>query len=154
MRRVLALLTLVLTAAEKPPQAAPRPLPRSIDGLPIGAIPPQEMPATGCAAFLWTNTTTRSLAAMLTTEPPRARLAPGGMIVDLVRTEQSGGGNYGFTTHGDYAAGDYRVAVDIEIVERGDLTQGAIIPAGTMRFEKEGSDGVVVPVVGIIGCAQ
>ncbi len=147
-----ALLLFALTAAEKP--TAPRPLPRSIDGLPIGAIPPQDMPATGCAAFLWSNTTTRALVAMMTAQPPRVRFAPAGAITDLVRTEQAGGGNYGFAAHSDYAGGDYRVSLDIEIVERADLTQGAVIPAGTLRFEKEGGDAVVMPVVGIIGCTQ
>ncbi len=152
MKRIVAVVMLMLTAAEKPPE--PRPLPRSIDGLPIGAIPPQDMPAAGCAAFLWSNTTTRALVAMMTTQPPRVRLAPAGAITDLVRTEQAGGGNFGFAAHSDYEGGDYRVSVDIEIVERADLTQGAVIPAGALRFEKTGGDAVIMPVVGIIGCVQ
>ncbi|OQW46012.1 MAG: hypothetical protein A4S16_12075 [Proteobacteria bacterium SG_bin6] len=147
----LLLLPAAALAAEKAPH---RPLPRSVDGLPIGAIPPQELPATGCAAFLWTNTTNRALIAMASADPARIRFAPAGTLTDLVRTAQQGGGNYGFATHSDYAGGDYQLSLDIEIVERGDLSQGAVIPAGSLRIEKTGADTVIVPVVGIIGCAN
>ena len=143
------MLLALLLAAQAP--AAP---PRSVDGLPIGGIPPQQLPESGCADFLWTNTSSRVLVAMLTAAPARIRFAPGGSVTDLVRIGQQGGGNYGFALHADYAGGDWRVAADIEIVDRGDLTQGAAIPSGTLRIDREGGDTIVVPVVGLIGCAS
>jgi len=150
--KLLAALLFALPAAALAADKAPPPLPRSIEGLPIGAIPPQDLPPAGCAAFLWTNTTNRALIAMASADPARIRFAPKGTLTDLVRTGQQGGGNYGFATHSDYAGGDYRLALDIEIVDRGDLSQGAVIPGGTLRIDRDGADTVIVPVVGIIGC--
>lgn len=151
--KLFAALLLALPAAALAAEK-PAPLPRVVDGLPIGAIPPQDLPPGGCAAFLWTNTTSRALIAMASADPARIRFAPAGTLTDLVRTAQAGGGNYGFATHSDYEGGDWRVSLDIEIVERGDLSQGAVIPAGSLRIERAGADTLVVPVVGIIGCSN
>lgn len=145
-----ALLLLLLAAA---PQAEP-PLPRSIDGLPIGAIPKQELPQHGCATFLWTATQTRALVAMMTSDPARIRFAPDGKPLDLVRTAQTGAGDFGFLDHTDYAGGALKVSVDMEIVTRSDLQQGGLAQNATLRIDREGADTIIVPVVGIIGCAS
>ena len=60
MKALLLLAPLVIAAA---PQAAPVPPAQplaSVDGLPIGAIPKQDLPARGCAAYLWTASGTRT----------------------------------------------------------------------------------------------
>ncbi len=144
------LFALMLAAA---PQAATPP-PRAIDGLPIGGIPKQELPAQGCATFLWTATQSRILVAMMTTDPARIRFAPDGRLVDLVRIGQQGPGDFGFLSHSDYAGGALKVSVDMEIETRGDLVQGGIARNATLRIDREGADTVIVPVVGIIGCAS
>ncbi|MBA4047423.1 MAG: hypothetical protein C0476_02640 [Sphingomonas sp.] len=148
----LALLPIVialLTAAQEPS----KPLPRSVDGLPIGAIPKQDLPQTGCAAFFWTATQTRTLIAMASSDPARIRFAPEGKLVDLVRVRQSGPGDFGFLAQTAYAGGDLTVTIEMAIARRGDLTQGGVVEGGTITIAREGADSLIVPVVGIIGCA-
>ncbi|MBY0521317.1 MAG: hypothetical protein K2P79_12935 [Sphingomonas sp.] len=149
----LALLSLAAgaPAADRQPQAK-RPPPISIDGLPIGAIPRQELPPSGCAAFLWSKTQTSALVAMLTTDPAQIRFAPGGIVTDLVRVAQSGGGGHGFATSTDYAGGDWRLTVAIDVVDKPDLIDGAAIPTGTVTLAREGKDSVVLPVAGVVAC--
>ena len=141
----------VPAAAEEGPAA--RPLPTSIDGLPIGAIPQQEMPARGCAAFLWSKTPTTALVAMLTTDPAQVRFAPAGTVTDLVRVAQSGGGGHGFASSTDYAGGDWRLTVAIEVVDRADLVGGAAIPTGTITLTRTGQDSIILPVAGVLACS-
>ncbi len=38
------------------------------------------------------------------------------------------------------------------ITTRGDLKDGAAIPEATLRIERTGKDGLVLPVAGLIGC--
>lgn len=156
MKKLLIVATLAgmasLAPAAPPQSTAAKPLPISIDGLPIGAIPQQELPPSGCAAFLWSKTQTRALVAMMTSDPAQIRFAPGGAVTDLVRVGQSGPGERGFVSATDYAGGDYRVRIEMEIVTRGDLTDGAAIPSATMRVDHDGHDSVIVPVAGLIGC--
>jgi hypothetical protein len=146
---MLPLIFLTLAAA----QEAPKPLPRSVDGLPIGAIPKQELPQTGCAAFFWTATQTRTLIAMASSDPARIRIAPDGKLVDLVRVRQSGPGDFGFLAQTAYAGGALSVTIEMAIARRGDLTQGGVVEGGTITIAREGGDSLIVPVVGIIGCA-
>lgn len=153
----ISLLSLLLAApvlAQEPPKSLPSPLPRSIDGLPVGAIPKQELPTSGCATFFWTATQTRALVAMLSSDPARIRFAPDGKLVDLVRVAQTGPGDFGFLAHTDYAGGDLKVAVEMAIVRRGDLTQGGVTENATLTVTRDGGDSVIIPVIGIIGCAS
>lgn len=154
MKPGLLLLLIGATAASaaERPAAPARPPAVSIDGLPIGAIPQQELPASGCAAFLWTKTQTTALVAMLTSDPAQIRFAPGGKVTDLVRVAQGGGGGHGFATTTDYAGGDWRLTVAIDIVDRPDLVSGAAVPTGTVTLAREGQDSVVVPVAGVVAC--
>lgn len=148
----LALAAMAVPAAAEERPAA-RPLPTSIDGLPIGAIPQQEMPARGCAAFLWSKTPTTALVAMLTTDPAQVRFAPAGTVTDLVRVAQSGGGGHGFASSTDYAGGDWRLTVAIEVVDRADLVGGAAIPTGTITLTRTGQDSIILPVAGVLACS-
>lgn len=151
---LLALLLAAPAVAQDVPAAPVVQLPRSVDGLPIGAIPRQNLPAAGCATFLWSATQTRTLVAMLTSDPARIRFAPDGRVTDLVRIAQTGPGDFGFLAHTDYAGGDLKVAVEMEIVKRGDLTQGGLTQNATLTITRDGGDSVIVPVIGIIGCAS
>lgn len=151
MKSSLLLLVALGAAAPAPAQTPPK-LPFSVDGLPIGAIPPQELPQGSCAAFLWTRTNSHGLVAMMTANPARIRFAPGGTITDLVRVSQQGSADFGFSTTTDYAGGDFRLSIEIEIAKRKDLSDGATIPVATIRIDREGQDTVIVPAVGLIGC--
>jgi len=147
---ILPALLAGATPAQNPP-------PATIDGLPIGAIPTQAMPARGCAAFLWTASGTRALVAMAGADPAQLRLSLGGALTDLARTEQQDPGGFGFagTTQyrGQYQGGEVTAVLTMSIVTRGDLKDGAAVPEATLRIDQAGKDSIVVPVAGLIGCA-
>ena len=145
---MIALLLLALVAADPP--AAP---PVTIDGLPIGGLPRQSLPATGCAAYLFSAGQTRALVAMASAEPASLRLSLDGRVVDLGRTTASGAVNFGFGTSTEYRASDVTATLDMTTRSRKDLTQGAVVASGTLRIDRAGKDTIVLPVGGLIGCA-
>lgn len=126
----------------------------SVDGLPIGAIPRQNLPAHGCAAYLWSESPSHALVAMAVADPASLRLSIGGAIVDLPRTAEEGAGTLGFmeTTH--YAAAGVSATLDMTIAPQDDLTQGAAVPSATLSLDRPGQDSTVMPVAGLIGCAS
>ncbi|MEG3174938.1 hypothetical protein U1872_01750 [Sphingomonas sp. RB3P16] len=150
MKALLFAAPLLLAAA---PQAAPVAALASIDGLPIGAIPRQELPAKGCAAYLWTASGTRTLVAMAGADPARLRLAVDGKITDLDRTAQVGAGGFGFAEKNDYGAGSIAAKLTMRIETRESIRDGAVVPEGLLEIDRSGQDSIMVPVAGIIGCA-
>lgn len=150
------LLAIVLAAApataRKADKPAPKPLLTSIDGVPLGELPQQELPATGCAAYLWSKGTTHALVAMASADPARLRLSLDGKITDYPRTAQQGAGGFGFAQTTTYQAGDLTATLDLTIRANADLTQGAAVPSGTLTVERTGQDSIVLPVGGLIGC--
>jgi hypothetical protein len=121
-------------------------------GLPLGEIGPQALPTTGCAAFFWSVGPEHKLVAMATAQPAQVRLSIDGKTADFALAGQRGDGGFGFSGVTDYAGGDVSVIIDMTIVTRGDLANGAQITAATLRFDRLGRDTVVMPVAGMIGC--
>ena len=144
--KTLAILSMLVATA----QASP---PAPLDGLPLAELPKQQLPAKGCAAFLWTASGTRTLVAMATADPAQLRLSLGGTITDLARASAQGEPSFGFANNADYGSGDVTVTLDMTIAARGDIKDGAPVPEGTLRLDRKGQDSVVLPVVGLIGCA-
>lgn len=128
-------------------------VPSSVDGLPIGAIPRQDLPARGCAAYLWTASGTRTLVAMAQADPARLRLSIGGTIVDLERQAQVGAGGFGFAAASDYGGGSVSAKLTMRIETRESISAGAVVPEATLQLDRAGQDTVIVPVAGMIGCA-
>jgi len=126
-----------------------------VPGLPLDVLPKQDLPATGCAAYLWaaTGADQRTLVAMAAAEPAHLRVSLDGAIVDLSRSAQRGATNFGLSESTDYAAPGIRATLDLTIETRGDLVKGAAIPDGALRIDRDGKDGVVVPVTGLVGCS-
>ena len=122
------------------------------NGISVGAIPKQELPATGCAAFLWSSGEKRTLVAMVVADPAQIRLAIDGAVADYPRTEQSGAGGYGFAGTTRYGRGDITATLDLSIATRADMTQGATVPDATLRIDRPGHDTIIMPVAGLIGC--
>lgn len=150
---MIALLAPVLLAAlaADPPKLAP-PL-ASVDGLPIGRLAKQALPAKGCAAYLFSTTgAKRVLVAMATADPGMLRIAIDGKTADYARTAQSGGGGFGFSGTTEYRGGDVTATLQMTITTRGDLTAGAAVPEATLRIDRLGKDSVVLPAAGLIGC--
>jgi hypothetical protein len=138
--------TALLLLQALPPAAIPAGPPP-----PLGAIGPQELPAAGCAVFLWSAAGDRTLVAMAT--PARLRLAIDGRPpADLPGTGGEGTTTLGFAARTSYKGGEVSATVDLTIVARSDITAGATVPQGALTVAGPGRDTVVVPVAGLIGC--
>lgn len=124
----------------------------SVDGLPLGELAPQALPTSGCAAYLFTTGARRQFVGMAT--PGSLRIALDGAVVDFARAGQAGTAGYGLAAETDYRAGDAAAALSLTVAERADLRDGAVVPAATLRIDRPGRDGVVVPLVGLIGCTS
>jgi len=152
----LALLTLAAPALakdKKPPAPQPAPIVASVDGLPIGAIPQQQLPIKGCAAFLWTRGPSHALVAMASADPALIRLTIDGKVQDFAMSAQNGVGGYGFSATTEYRGADLTATLAMTIASAADLASGARIPDATLRIDRPGRDSIVLPVGGLIGCA-
>jgi hypothetical protein len=149
----MSMLLFLAALAQAAPPAAPAAPSPSIDGLPIGAIPRQDLPARGCAAYLWTASGTRALVAMAQADPARLRLSIAGTIVDLERSGQVGAGGFGFAETNDYGSGSTAAKLTLKIEPRESIVGGALVPEGILQIDRAGQDSLVVPVAGMIGCA-
>lgn len=127
-----------------------------IDGLPIGVLSRQALPAKGCAAYLFTTGQTRALAAMAIADPASLRLVLDGKTIDLSHAGASdvAGGTLGFAPRTDYRADGVSVSLTMTVARRNDLRDGAIVSDATLMLERSGMDSVIVPLAGLIGCAS
>jgi hypothetical protein len=146
----LALLLLTGGAAAQDAPAKPA---TSIDGLPLGQLPKQALPATGCAAYLWSDGTTHALVAMASADPAQIRLSLDGTIADYPRVAQHGVGGLGFASTTSYRSGEVTATLQMTIVTQSSLTQGAVVRDAVLTLARTGHDTVVLPVGGLIGCA-
>lgn len=155
-RSLLLVLALAAApaAARQADASAPPQLRTSIDGLPFGELPKQQLPARGCAAYLWSRSTTHALVAMASADPAQLRISLDGTIADYPRAAQQGLGGFGFARTTTYRAGDVTAILEMTIQAQADLTQGAAVPSATLTLERPGKDTVVLPVGGLIGCAE
>ncbi|MDB5679083.1 hypothetical protein [Sphingomonas bacterium] len=155
MKRIsLALLAIAAPALARdktPPP--PAPIVVSVDGLPIGALPKQDLPATGCAAYLWTRGPSQALIAMAVADPATIRLTIDGKVQDFALSAQNGAGGYGFSHSTEYKGGDITATLDLTIIDSADLKNGARIGDATLRIDRPGKDSLIIPAGGLIGCA-
>ena len=119
----------------------------------LGAIGPQALPPTGCAAFLWSREATPRLVAMVGAEPGTLRLLLDGRAVQLPRTGADGTVVRGVAAVSHYSANGVGATVTLSALERPDLTDGALVGDATLTVEQAGQDTLIVPVGGMIGCA-
>jgi hypothetical protein len=155
--KMLPLVLLVIAAPASPKDKTPppqeAPIVASVDGLPIGAIPKQDLPAKGCAAFLWTRGPSHALVAMATADPAAIRMTIDGKVQDFAMTAQNGAGGYGFSATTEYKGADLTATLDMTIAESAEMKGGARVEDSTLRIDRPGRDSIVVPVGGLIGCA-
>lgn len=126
----------------------------TVPGTPLAAIGKQDLPAKGCAAYLWSTAPDHMLVAMAGADPPQLRLAIDGGAKDYARASETGTGGYGFAGTTEYRGGDIIATLDLQVATRADLTGGATVPQATLRIDRPGHDSVVVPVAGLIGCGS
>ena len=162
---LLALLIMAAPAAAqdnalpKPgsvPPPAPQviePLVSSVDGLPISALPPQRLPAKGCAAFLWTRTPSMALVAMATTDPATLRLTIDGKVADIPISAQNGIGGLGYSQITEYKSGGTAATLQVTVKTDASSPKSGSIADATLRIDRAGRASVVIPVAGAIGCA-
>ena len=67
-------------------------------------------------------------------------------------TGQTGAAGYGLAASATYRAEGLAATLDLATAPRGDLTAGATIPEAMLRIDREGKDGIAVPLVGLVGC--
>ena len=115
---------------------------------PIGR---QQLPATGCAAYLW-SASDRQMVAMASADPAQLRVVVDGKPVDLARVSQHGEGGLGFAASTDYGSGEVAATLDLTVAIRADLRDGGTVPQATLRLEIAHRDALVVPLGGLIGC--
>lgn len=116
----------------------------------LGAIGPQTLPPSGCAAYLWSRGTPPRLVAMAS---GTLRLSIDGKPVDLARTAAEGVAARDVPAGARFAAGDITATLQLSAVERPDLADGAVVPDGLLTVARAGADTIVAPVAGLIGCA-
>lgn len=146
-------LLLALQTAASPAAPAPTPAPAAAPFPLLAPIGKQALPASGCAAFLWSLAGDRALVAMVVAEPPRIRLAIDGTApADLALSSGEGTASFGFAPTGVYTAGDVTVTLAMTVPARSDLPSGAVVPQSTLTVERPGKDILVLPVAGMIGC--
>jgi hypothetical protein len=153
--KILSLALLVAAPAlakDKTPLPAPAPIVASVDGLPIGALPKQNLPARGCAAYLWTRGPSQALIAMAVADPAAIRLTIDGKVQDFTLSAQNGAGGYGFSHSTEYKGGDVTATLDMTIAADNNLAGGARIGEATLRIDRAGKDSLIIPAGGLIGC--
>ena len=134
---------------------APAPAPTPVAAPALGPIGRQALPASGCAAYLWSSAGDRTLVAMAVATPPQIRLAlDGAAPADLALASGEGAPSYGLAPTGTYRSGDVTATLALTVATRGDLRGGAVVQQGTLTVERPGRDALVVPVAGLIGCAS
>jgi hypothetical protein len=161
--RTLLIASLMMAApavaqdtAPPKPSAAPQiidPLVSSVDGLPISALPPQRLPAKGCAAFLWTRTPSMALVAMAATDPASLRVTIGGKVTDLPISAQNGMGGLGYSQITEYRGKGATATLQIVVKTDASTPKSGSISDATLRIDRSGRASVVIPVAGAIGCA-
>jgi hypothetical protein len=124
-----------------------------IDGTPLGTLPPQTLPVRGCAAYLWSAGTQNRLVAFAASDPAGLRLVIDGKLTDLAREGGDGPVSFGLAATTHYRAGDATAILTASVQTRADLAGGAAISA-TLRLDRPGRDGIVMPVGGLIACAS
>lgn len=118
----------------------------------VGALDRQALPSRGCAAYLW-NVADRSFTAMAGAASATLRVKLDGKVVDLPRVAEERPGGYGLAAMTTYRAGGTVATLALTIAPRADLAAGAVVPQATLTLQREGSDELVQPVAGLIGCA-
>lgn len=116
----------------------------------LGPIGRQPLPATGCAAYLW-SVGDRQLVAMAA--PERLRIQLDGKPLDLARTTAEGSAGLGLATTTHYRTGDVAATLELTVSDRGDVAKGAWVPDATLTVATAGRDEIVTPLGGMVGCA-
>ncbi len=118
----------------------------------VGELRPQRLFEGECGLFLWERSEERELVFF-----GRGRQAEGKMQVAkqeiiLKRISAEGDvvlGQYPVQT---YQRDDLTVYLTLEFEARPNMSDGAVVPRGSLRFEQTGGWNLVIPVAGLVAC--
>lgn len=148
---LIASLTLLAGCGGSGPRPATSALAPVADGIPLGALPQQALGKGECGLFLWkTGASARLVLMAKSGPPPFARLLLDGAAIDLPRLDD--GGDLAQTPNARYGNGSVTVSIDVVIEPRRGLSDGALIPSGSIRVDRRAGDGFVVPATGLLAC--
>lgn len=151
MRALLALPLLFLAACAADGGRAPAAAAPPADGVPLGSLPKQDLAPGECGIFLWKVGEGARLLLVARANPPVARIMLDGKVVDLSRIASADAAPVTDpkARYGDGATG---IALDLAIEERQGLSDGAVIPSGSLRLDRAGGASFIVPVTGLLAC--
>lgn len=146
-------MTMLLALALAQAVAPPAPPPALDDpALPLRILPPQELPPTGCALFLWQQGPERRLLMMARTDNGTARVALESGLLDLRAAAGSGPIILGFAQNTRFSDGQTTLDWSLAIEQRADIADGGVVSGGMLTVTRVGHDQAVIPVTGIVGC--
>ena len=150
MRMPLLAMLLLAGCAASGNRPASAPDPQAKQGL--GFLPPQGPPSAGCGLYLYVVGEARLLVLAADSSTGTAQIMVDGAVMTLSLATFDGAPKTGFSPRMRYAVEGNAVDLDLAIDGRTDMTQGAAIESGSMRFDRTGADSVAFPVQGLIAC--
>lgn len=120
----------------------------------IGALRPQQLRTGQCGLFLWSRDDRQNLVLFGNGSRAEAKMQIAGEEVTFTRVSAEGVNTLGQYPRQIFQRGDLMASLSMDIQPRPNLSGGAVVPRGSLRFEQTGGWNLVVPVGGLIACQQ
>ena len=118
----------------------------------IGPLRPQQLREGQCGLFLWTRSEERELVFFGNGARAEGKMMIAGEETTYTRVSAEGGAVFGQHPRQKFQSGDVTITLILEIEGRTNMTGGAVVPRGSLRFEQKGGWKLVLPVGGLIAC--
>lgn len=118
----------------------------------VGPLSPQQLRTGQCGLFLWSRDDRQNLVLFGNGARAEAKMQVAGEEVTFTRVTAEGTNTLGQYPRQTYERGDLLVNLSIDIQPRPNLSGGAVVPRGSLRFEQAGGWNLVLPVGGLIAC--
>ncbi|MEQ8736716.1 MAG: hypothetical protein RIC29_17470 [Rhodospirillaceae bacterium] len=118
----------------------------------IGPLRPQQLHAGQCGLFLWTRSEERELVFFGNSDRAEGKMMIADEETTYARVSAEGGAVFGQHPRQTFQNGDVTVTLILEIEGRANMSGGAVVPRGSLRFEQTGGWKLVLPVGGLIAC--
>ncbi|MCJ9430055.1 hypothetical protein [Kordiimonas marina] len=119
----------------------------------LGSLPGQKVPPHSCGLFLWANIPNRSLVFFADNSTPTGTIMYDGKPVKLPLVAATGTSMLGLFSDLHYETDHLSLTVSYSAQTRPGLSDGVVVTGGTWRLREKGGWELVLPVVGLIGCA-
>ena len=118
----------------------------------IGALRPQRLLNGECGLFLWERSEQRELIFFGQGRQAEGKMQVAGQEVTLERVSAEGDAVFGQYPVQTYRRSDLSAHLTLEFESRPNMSGGAAVPRGSLRFEQTGGWNLVVPVAGLVAC--